>query len=73
MPEPASVAGAAEQLDAAIDLVLDALEQGQREGVDLNPLESIIRRLHARGEQLDLAGLPPIVQMLVAGMGEAPP
>jgi len=67
------VSGAVAQLklDAAIDAALDALEQGAEEGVELDPLQTIFTRLRERGQELDLAGAPPLVRMLLEGaLGE---
>ncbi len=53
------------QLDIAIDMVLDTLLTNP--DADLDPLATILERMKARGEELDLSGAPPLVQMLLSG------
>lgn len=56
------------RLDAAIDEVLDCLEAADKDGVEVDPLQTIVARMQARGANLDLSEQPPIVQMLLGGM-----
>lgn len=56
------------RLDAAIDLVLDALTEAEAVGFELDPLATIIERFQARGNDFDLTALPLPLQMLLAGM-----
>lgn len=56
------------ELDAAIDRVLYVLEHGAAAGVELDPLTTIMQRLQARGQSLDLSDAPPVMRMLLAGM-----
>lgn len=56
------------RLDAAIDGVLDVLfSEG---GSELDPLTTIIGRMKARGQELNLSEMPPLMQMLLGGMTE---
>lgn len=55
-------------LDAAIDRVLDCLEAAQTAGVELDPLATILARVKARGQDVDLSSAPPLMQMLLAGV-----
>lgn len=59
------------QLDGLIDGVLDVLEGSSAAGVELDPLATILERLRARGSELDVSSMPPLVQMLLGGMGVA--
>lgn len=59
-----------ERMDAAIDEVLDVLDQAQQDGVELDPLATIMARVKARGDMFDLAELPPFMQMLLGGLAE---
>lgn len=63
---PASAAFQSE-LDTLIDGVLELLERSAAAGVELDPLATILARLQARGAELDLAGLPPLVRMILEG------
>ena len=56
------------QLDEAIGKVLDILDDAGRAGVELDPLESIMRVIRARGDELDLSDAPPLLQMLLGGI-----
>lgn len=56
------------RLDSAVDEILDLLAQSVDDGVELDPLGTIVARLQARGEQLDTEGMPPMMQMLLGGM-----
>lgn len=56
------------RLDAAIDEVLDLLEQASAERVELDPLATIVERMRARGSELDFADAPPLMRMLLEGM-----
>ncbi len=56
-------------LDAAIDTVLDVLERAAAAGVELDPLSTIVGRMRARGAELDTSQLPPLMRMLLDGMG----
>ena len=56
------------ELDGVIDDVLDVLQAAELEGVELDPLSTIARRLKARGSELELESMPPVLRMLVAGM-----
>lgn len=58
------------KLDVAIDQVLDALEEAERHGVEIDPLQTIVARTQARGGVLDLDSLPPVMQMLLGGILE---
>ena len=56
------------ELDDAIDKVLDVLfTEG---GSELDPFTTIIERMKARGQELDLSEMPPLMQMLLGGMVE---
>ncbi len=57
------------ELDTAIDSTLDVLERAGVAGVELDPLATIIARLRERGAELDLAGMPPLMRMVLEGMG----
>lgn len=57
-----------QQLDAAIDDVLDALDAGAAAGVELDPLATILDRVRLRGAEIDLSTAPPMMQMLLGGM-----
>jgi hypothetical protein len=65
-PVPIPHLTAQEQLDAAIDSVLDVLFTA--EGQELDPLATIIARMKARGQELDLSEMPPLMAMLLGGM-----
>jgi hypothetical protein len=56
------------ELDAAIDRVLDLLETAAAEGVEVDPLATIIARLQARGTALNMDEAPPMMRMLLGGM-----
>lgn len=56
-----------DQLDDAIDRVLDALENAGGAGVSLDPLQTIMARLRARGNSFDFDELPPLMRMLLEG------
>jgi hypothetical protein len=58
------------ELDATIDAVLDTLERAAVAGVDVNPLETIVRRVQARGAELNFDELPPLAKMVIGGMLE---
>jgi hypothetical protein len=58
-------------LDDAIDQVLDVLQIAESEGVELDPLATIIGRVQARGGDLSMDEAPPIVRMLLSGMLDA--
>lgn len=57
-----------DELDCAIDGVLDLLERAGAEGVEIDPLQTIIARLNARGTALNLEDAPPMMRMLLGGM-----
>jgi hypothetical protein len=57
-----------EDLDAAIDTVLDLIEQAEKENVELDPLQTIVARMQARGGDLNLDDAPPLMKMLLGGM-----
>lgn len=59
-----------EKLDAAIDAVLDALDNAQANGEEVDPLQTIVARMQARGASMDLSEAPPILRMLLGGMLE---
>jgi hypothetical protein len=63
----------AEELQARaaflIDGFLDLLDEAAREGVEVDPLAVILDRLAARGEELDMSEAPPMLRMLLGGMG----
>lgn len=56
------------ELDHAIDAVLDILFRAGTEQVELDPLQTIVARMGARGQELDLSQAPPLMQMLLGGM-----
>jgi hypothetical protein len=58
-----------QELDGAIDRILDLLERAAAEGVDVNPLETIVSRLAARGQSMDMSQAPPMLRMVFSGMG----
>ncbi len=57
-----------DELDCAIDRVLDLLERAAEQGVEVDPLQTIIGRVQARGAQIDLDDMPPVMRMLLGGM-----
>lgn len=57
-----------DELDAAIDRVLDVLERAGAEGVEVDPLATIVGRVQARGTELNLDDAPPMMRMLLGGM-----
>jgi hypothetical protein len=57
-----------ERLDWLIDGVLDVLAEAEQAGVELDPLQTIMARLQARGDELNLDEAPPIMRMLLAGL-----
>ena len=57
------------QLDDAIDKTLDVFEQAARDGVQLDPLATIMNRLQARGQEINLEEAPPMLRMLMSGLG----
>lgn len=57
-----------DRMDAAVDTVLDLLDEAAREGVGLDPLATIMQRLKARGDELDLSQAPPLLQIILGGM-----
>lgn len=59
------------RLDELIDGTLDLLERAAAEQVELDPLATILDRLRARGGEIDLAGAPPVMRMLLSGMLDA--
>ena len=56
------------ELDGAIDTVLEVLDRSFQEGVELDPLQTILGRMRARGADLDLSNAPPLMRMLLEGM-----
>lgn len=56
------------ELAACIDSTLDVLEAAAAAGVEVDPLQTIIARLQARGESLNLDEAPPMMRMLLGGM-----
>lgn len=56
------------RLDDAIDAVLDVLTEAEKYGVELDPLATIVGRMRARGEDLNLDDAPPLLKMLLAGI-----
>lgn len=56
------------RLDAQIDGVLDILGEAEADGVELDPLQTILARMRERGAEIDLAGLPPMARMLLDGI-----
>lgn len=56
------------QMNTAIDSVLDCLDNCASEGIEIDPLATIIERVKARGAEIDLSTAPPLMQMLLAGM-----
>lgn len=57
-----------ERMNNAIDNVLECLDDAASLGVEIDPLETIIERFKARGNDFDLSTLPLPLQMLLAGM-----
>lgn len=57
-----------QRLDDAIDAVLDVIMDADAAGVEVDPLDTIQRRLAARGHEIDLEQLPPLMRMLLGGM-----
>lgn len=58
------------ELDTRVGAVLDTIEAAAGAGVELDPLASILRCMRDRGAQVDLAAMPPMMQMLLGGMIE---
>lgn len=56
------------ELDVAIDSVLDVLEKAAGSGVEVDPLATIIARVQARGTELSMDDMPPVMRMLLGGM-----
>ena len=57
------------RLDLLVDDVLTLLEESSQAGVELDPLTTIVERLRVRGAELDLSQAPPMMRMLLSGMG----
>lgn len=57
------------QLERQIDAFLDLLDRAGAQHVELNPLQTILERLAARGAEMDMDHLPPMMRMLLNGMG----
>ena len=53
------------QLDAAIDDVLDTLEAAARDGVELEPVATIMQRMQARGEEINFDEAPLLLKMML--------
>jgi hypothetical protein len=56
------------RLDLLIDGILDLLAESVQAGEELDPLASIVSRLQAHGDTIDLDEAPPIMRMLLGGM-----
>lgn len=56
------------RLDRVVDDVLDLLGEAAAEGVELDPLQTIMSRLAARGQALDTSEMPPLMQMILGGL-----
>jgi hypothetical protein len=56
------------RLDLLIDGILDLLAESVQTGEELDPLASIVSRLQARGDTIDLDDAPPMMRMLLGGM-----
>jgi hypothetical protein len=56
------------RLDLLIDGILDLLAESVATGEELDPLASIVSRLQARGDTIDLDDAPPMMRMLLSGM-----
>lgn len=56
------------ELDLHVDAILDLIEQGGAEGVELDPLASIMRRLQARGTEMNVDDMPPLLKMMLSGL-----
>lgn len=56
------------ELDCAIDVVLDVLEKAAGSGVEVDPLQTIIARVQARGTELSMDDMPPVMRMLMGGI-----
>jgi len=50
------------RMDAAIDEVLDTLDAASAADVEIDPLATIIDRIKARGAELDLEAMPPLMK-----------
>lgn len=57
------------ELDDAIDHTLDVFENAAKAGVQLDPLQTIMRRLQARGQEINMEEAPPMLRMLMSGLG----
>lgn len=56
------------RLDRVVDDVLDLLGEAAAEGVELDPLQTIMARLAVRGQALDTSEMPPLMQMILSGL-----
>ncbi len=56
------------RLDAAIDETLTVLEESSAAGVELDPLATILARVQARGQELNLDEMPPLMRMILGGL-----
>lgn len=57
------------ELNTAMDSVLGLLEAAAAADVSLDPLATLLDRVRARGDEIDLENAPPILRMLLSGMG----
>ena len=62
--------GHQQRMNLAIDNVLDTLDDAATDGVEIDPLATILDRVRARGAEIDLASAPPMMRMLLGGMLE---
>lgn len=56
------------KMNAAIDTVLDILDEASTKNVEIDPLATILDRVRARGADIDLSSAPPLLQMILGPM-----
>lgn len=66
LPDPSDFQG---RLDSLVDGILLLLKESGAAGVELDPLGTIVERLRVRGSELDFSQAPPMLRMLLQGMG----
>jgi hypothetical protein len=70
MPPEATEAGELQaRAESLIDGFLALLDEAGAAGVEIDPLAIILDRLAHRGETLDMSEAPPMLRMLLGGMG----
>lgn len=52
-----------------VDGILDLLDEAGKAGVEVDPLAIIMERLAVRGETLDMSEAPPMMRMILGGLG----